>query len=48
MAGSQLRHFIKPVLIHPKGHEIEGDEEDLHLPLVREEDIGLGNNMYSA
>ena len=39
MAGSRLRHFIKPVLIYPRGPEIEGDEEDLDLSLGREEDI---------
>ena len=39
MLGSQLRHFIKPILVHLRGLEIEGDEEDLDLPLEREEDI---------
>ena len=39
MTGSRLRHFIKPILVHPRGPEIEGDEEDLDLPLEREEDM---------
>jgi hypothetical protein len=39
MLGSQLRYFIKPVLVHLRGPEIEGDEEDLDLPLKREDDM---------